>query len=79
MRDAACVTFEAGHHALDQVGGVQTFAQVLRHSQAMECQRFVQAFLYAARGGAVDRLELLHEALQRAFGIVMPGMRIRRQ
>ena len=48
-RDAMRVAFETRHHALDQVGGMETLAQLLGDPQAMERQRSVEAVLQAAR------------------------------
>jgi hypothetical protein len=73
------IPFEAGHHAFDQIGGVQTLAEHIGVLEAMERQRFVEAIVQAAGAGAVDRLECWHQTLQRASGIVMPRVRVRRQ
>ena len=50
VRDATGVPFETRHHALDQVGGMETLSQLVGDPQAMQRQRFVETFLQAARG-----------------------------
>lgn len=58
---------------LQAIGGLETHVQDAKHSQPMQRQGFLQAFLQTRGGGAVDRPQLLPEPVQGG-----PGLWLRR-
>ena len=70
------LAFDLRHHAFDQVGRVETAAQVLRHPEAMHRECFVEAFFQTARRRFVELGLFVHKAEQRALRVGVARVRI---
>ncbi len=77
MVDALRFTFDPGHDTFDEIGRVQRAPPQVGQRQAMERERFVEAFLQAARCRDVEHRQFLDQCVQRARRIRMPAVRVR--